>query len=141
MAVMLFMSFSHYLSDHLPINQLVDCIQLMTSSPIVFYFGRHFFDSAWCSLRHGAFTMDTLVALGIGCSYVYSTLALLASIVTQTHKMTYFDTAGMLTTFMLLGRLLEANAKKRTSGALIELMSLVPPYAYVLLESNSDEEG
>lgn len=136
---MLLMSFTHVLDNNLPLNQLIDCIQLVTSSPIVFYFGWHFFERAWLGFQHGTYTMDTLVALGIGCSYLYSTIALFISIFRQTHKMTYFDTAGMLTTFMLLGRLLEARAKRQTSGALIELMSLVPPFAIAVDENNEHD--
>ncbi|RNF05664.1 putative copper-transporting ATPase-like protein [Trypanosoma conorhini] len=110
----------------------LDFVQLAISTPIVFHYGSVFFVHAWQSLRHGVFTMDTLVAIGSGCSYAYSLGACIMMLLTQHHLATYFDAAGMLIAFMLLGRFLEARAKRSTSDALIELMNLVPPVSIVV---------
>ncbi|ESL07904.1 copper-transporting ATPase-like protein [Trypanosoma rangeli SC58] len=110
---------------------LLDFIQLSITTLIVFHYGSVFFYNAWRSLRHGESTMDTLVAIGSGCSYVYSLGACFMMLLTERHLATYFDAAGMLIAFMLLGRFLEARAKRSTSDALIELMNLAPPVSIV----------
>ncbi|KAK7201386.1 copper-transporting ATPase-like protein [Novymonas esmeraldas] len=126
-AAMLLMMFTDVM-ERPTLARVLDGIQFTAATPIVLYFGRGFFIRAWRSWQHGAYTMDTLVAIGTGSTYVYSTIVYLLTLFVypHSHMMTYFDTAGMLTAFMRLGRYLEARAKRSTSGALIELMSLVP---------------
>ncbi|CAD2215627.1 Cu2+-exporting ATPase [Angomonas deanei] len=137
LAAMLIMAFTDIMMAYPKVGLGIDLIQFFCATPIVFHFGRQFFIGAYTSLRHRAFTMDTLVAIGTGCSYVYSVVILGLSIFTDLHMMSYFDTSGMLMTFMLLGRFLEANAKRQTSGALLQLMNLVPATAQLL----SPEDG
>ncbi|KAG5495184.1 hypothetical protein JKF63_02239 [Porcisia hertigi] len=119
---------------------IIDGVQLCAVTPIVLHFGKGFFISAWRSWRHDAYTMDTLVAIGTGCTYAYSTVVYLSSLFVHphAHTTTYFDTAGVLTTFMLLGRFLEARAKRSTSGALIELMNLIPSTAVCVQPGGSE---
>ncbi|KPI89480.1 putative copper-transporting ATPase-like protein [Leptomonas seymouri] len=140
LAVMILMMVSSVMEDHPLAAMLINGVQLCAATPIVFYFGRTFFANAWRSFQHGTYTMDTLVALGTGCTYVYSVVTYGVTLFAypQTHMATYFDTAGMLTTFMLLGRFLEAHAKRSTSGALIELMSLVPTTALCVQPDGSE---
>ncbi|GET91963.1 copper-transporting ATPase-like protein, putative [Leishmania tarentolae] len=128
--VMALMAFTDIMSRPL-LARIIDGMQFFAVTPIVFHFGKGFFLSAWRSWQHGAYTMDTLVAIGTGCTYAYSTVVYLLTLFVypHVHMMTYFDTAGMLTTFMLLGRFLEARAKRSTSGAVIELMGLMPTTA------------
>ncbi|KAH9593001.1 hypothetical protein LSM04_003275 [Trypanosoma melophagium] len=128
---MIVMSTTNVLDDMF-VMKLVDGIQFLLTTPIIFYFGSGFFTRTWQSLLHNSFTMDTLVAIGTGASYLYSAVAYLVTLSTRQHMMTYFDTAGMLLTFMLLGRYLEAQAKRSTSDALIELMNLVPPVSSIV---------
>ncbi|CAG9580800.1 putative copper-transporting ATPase-like protein [Leishmania major strain Friedlin] len=120
--------------------RMIDGMQFCAVTPIVFHFGRGFFLSAWRSWQHGAYTMDTLVAIGTGCTYAYSTVVYLLTLFVYPHArmMTYFDTAGMLTTFMLLGRFLEARAKRSASRAVIELMSLMPTTAVCVQPDGSE---
>lgn len=132
LVAMIVMSFTDIMEENMTVTHVIDGIQLLVTTPIVAYYGRIFFVGAWRSWQHRTFTMDTLVAIGTGFSYTYSVVVYLLSLFTGLHMMTYFDTAGMLTSFMLLGRFLEASAKRSTSGALIELMSLVPPVATVV---------
>ena len=111
----------------------IDVAQFCLATPVVFLFGRHFFEKAWIDLHHRSFTMDTLIAFGVGGAYV-SSAATLCFIAVTGHLLTVsFDAAAMLLTFMLLGKYLEARAKRSTSSALIQLMSLVPPVATVVL--------
>ncbi|KPA81108.1 putative copper-transporting ATPase-like protein [Leptomonas pyrrhocoris] len=140
LAVMIMMMVSGVMEDYPRAAKIINGVQLCAATPIVFYFGRAFFVNAWRSFEHGAYTMDTLVALGTGCTYVYSAVVYGFNLVVcpDGHMMTCFDTAGMLTTFMLLGRFLEARAKRSTSGALIELMSLVPTTALCVLPDGSE---
>ncbi|KAH8619034.1 Heavy metal associated domain [Trypanosoma vivax] len=110
----------------------VGLIQMIFSTFIVYFYGAGFYCRAWKNLQRCAFTMDSLVAIGTGCSYLYSIVALAIMLGTKTPMTVYFDTVGMLLVFMLLGRYLEARAKRYTSEALIQIMSLVPPMAVAI---------
>ncbi len=79
---------------------------------VVFGFGRQFFAGAWNALRHGGVaTMDTLVAVGASASYFYS----LAALIYAARPQVYFETAATIVTLILLGRRLEAGAKRRST--------------------------
>eukprot|EP00796_Vickermania_ingenoplastis_P011901 gene11902-8185_t len=134
--IMFYMMTGHHASFAVELS--LDLVQLVCVTPVVLYFGRIFFIGAWRSLTHLTFTMDTLVAIGTGLTYLYSVAAVVAEIGWRAGLSTYFDTAGLLTTFMLLGRFLEANAKRQTGGALLELMNLVPPTATLVLPNGED---
>jgi Cu+-exporting ATPase len=83
--------------------------------------GRTFYEGAYHSLKNFSTNMDVLIALGIGASYFYSVFSLFFL---DPHAHTFFDTSGMIVTFILLGKLLEARAKGRTGEALKKLLSL-----------------
>src|SRR5690606_33695713 len=82
--------------------------------------------SAGLNARHGAATMDTLVSLGVGAAYVWSLVELWMGATGEgvEHGHYYFETAAVVTTFILAGHYLEANAKRRSSAALRALMDL-----------------
>ncbi|CCW71477.1 unnamed protein product [Phytomonas sp. Hart1] len=124
--IMVLMATTDFLMHHSTYALLSETLQLCCTTPIVCYFGRQFFRGAWHGLRVGAFTMDTLVAIGVGTAYGYSLVVYGLRVGGVATLTSYFEAAGLLTTFMLLGRYLEARAKRGTSGALIELLSLVP---------------
>lgn len=88
-------------------------------------FGRVFYANAWKLLRHGTSNMDTLVALSTGVAYLYSVANLLFPQWFITPRL-YFDSAGVITAFILLGRALEERAKHRTTSAIRALMGLQP---------------
>lgn len=93
---------------------------------VVFGFGRQFFSGAWSAFRHGgAATMDTLVALGASAAYFYSLAQLLWAI----HPQVYFETSATIVTLILMGRLLEARAKRRATDTLQSLIALAPKTA------------
>lgn len=92
-------------------------------------YGRVFYASAWKLLRHGTSNMDTLVALSITVSFAYSFFNLFFPQWFLAHGMQphlYFDSVGVITAFILLGRLLEAKAKHRTTQSIRQLMKLQP---------------
>jgi Cu+-exporting ATPase len=105
------------------------------TTPVLFWTGARFFRGAWTGLKHKTADMNTLVAVGTGSAYIYSTAAvffprLFTSGGTQPHI--YFDTAAIIITLILLGRLLESRAKNRTSEAIRHLIGLRPKTARVV---------
>jgi Cu+-exporting ATPase len=103
-------------------------------TPIIFWCGRQFFVIAAKALRHAATTMDTLVAMGAGASWAYSTYALFAyrgqGHVQSQHI--YFETGAVIVTLILLGRYLESRAKSQMSNSIRKLMDLAPKIASVV---------
>jgi Cu+-exporting ATPase len=83
--------------------------------------GRTFYEGAYHSLKNRSTNMDVLVALGIAASYFYSVFSVFFL---DPHAHTFFDTSGMIVTFILLGKMLEARAKGKTGEALKKLLSL-----------------
>ncbi len=104
-------------------------VQLALALPVVFYAGAPFYTGAWKALRHGAANMNTLIALGTGTAFVYS----LVETVRGSH-MVYFEAATVIIALILLGRMLEAQARGRASEAIRRLMDLQPPTARLLRE-------
>ena len=93
------------------------------ATPVVFVAGWPFHRAAVRNLRHGAVTMDTLVSLGTLSAWTWSTAALLFAEGADT----YFEVAGVITTLILLGRFLEARARRRAGEAIRALADLSVP--------------
>ena len=115
-------------------------LQLLLAG-IVMVINQKFFISGFKGLLHGAPNMDTLVALGSGASFVWSTYALFAmsnaqlhgdmeGVMTYMHEF-YFESAAMILTLITVGKMLEARSKGRTTDALKGLMKLAPKTAVV----------
>jgi len=113
------------------------------ATPVVLWSGWPFHRAAAINARHGASTMDTLVSIGVLAAYLFSAWQLLADPALTAHAgmgmetgmaghQLYFETAGVVTTFLLLGRWLEARAKTRAGDALKTLLSLGAREATVL---------
>ena len=108
----------------------------------VMVINQKFFISGFKGLIHGAPNMDTLVALGSGASFMYSTYALFAMTDAQLRGDTagvmqymhefYFESAAMILTLITVGKMLEARSKGRTTDALKGLMKLAPKTAVLL---------
>ena len=108
-------------------------VQFLLAAPVVLWSGRGFFVHGWAELRHASPGMNSLVAIGAGAAFAYSTLALLApSIFPAGTAVPYFEAAGVIVTLILLGRLLEAVARGRASNAIAGLMELRPATARLL---------
>ncbi len=95
-------------------------VSLALAIPVVFYAGWPFHKAAAANARHGVATMDTLISVGTLAAWTWSTLVLLAGISTSV----YFDTAGAITALVLLGRYLEAKAKRRSGEAIRKMLEL-----------------
>ncbi|MGW8266308.1 MAG: heavy metal translocating P-type ATPase, partial [Longimicrobiales bacterium] len=101
--------------------------------PIMAYVGRRFFTGAWAAFRHRNATMDTLVALGTGSAWVYSTVAVLfPGLFPAGTAHPFYEATAVVITLVLLGQALEARAKGRTSMALRRLLDLRPRLARVI---------
>lgn len=110
-------------------------LQFGLATPVLLGPGRHFFVRAWKALRHRAADMNTLVALGTGAAWLYSTTALAAPGLflhaehgARPHL--YFEASVAILGFVQLGKLLEARARKRLSDAVRGLVALRPPTAH-----------
>lgn len=97
--------------------------------------GGHFFRSAWRSLRHGAATMDTLVALGTGAAWLYSmSVVLWPQFFPLQARHLYFEASVMIIGLINLGHALEQRARQRASQALERLLDLTPAQARVITD-------
>ena len=113
----------------------VNWLGLALATPVVWWAGWPFFERGWASVVNRSPNMFTLIALGVGAAYLYSTAATLAPSLFpsgfQMHGMveTYFDTAVVITVLVLLGQVLELRARSRTSAAIKALLGLAPKTA------------
>ena len=107
------------------------------TTAVVFGFGRQFFAGAWNALRHGgAATMDTLVAMGASAAYFSS----LAELIWTPRPQVYFETAATIVTLILLGRWLEARAKRRATDTIQSLIALAPKTARRVAGDGSEQD-
>ncbi|MDO9052923.1 MAG: heavy metal translocating P-type ATPase [Gallionella sp.] len=107
-------------------------LQFMLATPVQFWIGRRFYSGAWSSLRGGGANMDVLVALGTSAAYLLSCVVVLANFFgMMPGQPIYFEASATLITLVLLGKLLEARAKGKTSSALEALINLQPRTAHV----------
>ncbi|MBM6403397.1 cadmium-translocating P-type ATPase [Phycicoccus sp. CSK15P-2] len=106
-------------------------VQLLLSTPVVAWAGQPFHRAAVLAARHGASTMDTLVSIGVLASYLWSLVTVVSGAAADGGHL-WFETATVVTTFLLVGRWLEARATDRTRDALRGLLELAPTEASVL---------
>ena len=124
---------------------LVNWIGLLCAAPVVFWAGRPFFERAWASVINRSPNMFTLIALGTGAAFLYSVVATVApSIFPESMRMhggveTYFDTAAVITVLVLLGQVLELQARDRTSSAIKQLLGLAPATAWLVRDGTDLE--
>jgi Cu+-exporting ATPase len=102
-------------------------LQWLLATPVQFWAGARFYHGAWGALRAGSSNMDVLVALGTSAAYFMS----VAVVVLQLDQPLYFEASATLITLVLLGKLLEARAKRKASAALEALVNLQPKMAHV----------
>jgi P-type Cu2+ transporter len=117
-------------------------ISLVLTAPVVFYFGRNYFTSAWKKLRHRSASMDTLVALSTGIAFVFSAFNTIFPefwLKRGLHPHVYFEAAAVIIVFISAGKLLEERAKSNTSSAIKKLMGLQPRTVKVEHEGNEQE--
>ncbi len=109
------------------------------ATPVVAYVGRDYYRGAYKALRNGTANMDVLVAMGSSVAYIYSVAVMLADTLGMpgVGEHVYFETAAAIITLIKLGKLLEAQAKRQTSGAIKQLMNMRPKTATLLREGNA----
>lgn len=151
LAVLMYVSMGHmmwgwpapafFAENHVALGLL----QLLLTA-VVMVINQKFFISGFRGLAHRAPNMDTLVALGSGAAFVYSTYALFAmtdaqaagdaaGVMAYMHEL-YFESAAMILTLITVGKMLEARSKGRTTDALKSLMKLAPKTA-VLVQTDA----
>lgn len=98
--------------------------------PILLYTGRGFFTGAWTAARHRSANMDTLVALGTGAAWLYSTVAVAAPhLFPGGSGRPFYEAVAVVITLVVLGQAIEARARGRTARALRSLFDLSPETA------------
>ena len=126
-------------------QQTWNWVQFALAVPVIFYAGWMFFQRAWKSIITWNLNMFTLIGIGTGVAFLFSVIAMLfpnifpAQFKTESGTVfVYFEAATVIITLVLLGQLLEAKAHSRTSGAIKELLKLVPSEATLI--SNGEEK-
>lgn len=130
-------------------NHIAMGLAQMLLTIVIMEINRKFFISGFKSLVNGAPNMDTLVAMGAGAAFVYSTYALfamtdaqvkgdMAAVMSYMHEF-YFESAAMILTLITVGKMLEARSKGKTTDALKSLMKLAPKTAVLLKDGKETE--
>lgn len=116
-------------------------ILLILITPVVFISGKRFYNTFIKNLKHFSFEMNSLVAIGTGAAYGYSVLATLFPEVILKDKLphVYFETAGVIITLILMGKILEHRAKRKTNDAIKKLIELKPKSTLILLNNIETE--
>jgi Cu2+-exporting ATPase len=113
----------------------VNPIMLFLTIPVLAWSGREFFINAFKRARHFSANMDTLVAIGTGSAFIFSTVNTLFPAYLEKQGLephVYFEAAAVIVSLILLGRYFEERAKFRTSGSIRKLMSLSVKTATVI---------
>lgn len=118
-------------------------IMLLLSAPVLFWFGRMFFINAYKKARHFKANMDSLVALSTGIAFLFSLFnTFFPEFWHQrgVHPHVYFETASVIVSLILLGKLLEERAKSKTSSAIKKLVGLQPKSVTVVNDDGIELE-
>lgn len=115
-------------------RHLMQVFAALVTTPVVFYAGWPFLVGAWHATRNRAPNMDLLISLGVLVAYGYSLWAMVYG------REVYFDTAAMIVTLILLGRLLENAARGMAGSGIDRLLRLSPDLAIRLSESRESEQ-
>ncbi|MEA5540655.1 heavy metal translocating P-type ATPase [Limnoraphis robusta Tam1] len=112
-------------------------LQLILTTPVMFWCGKTFFTGAWKGLKRHSADMNTLIAIGTGSAYLYSIVVTLfpGFFISQgLNADVYYESAAVIITLILLGQLLEHQARGKTSEAIRKLMGLQAKTARVVRE-------
>ncbi len=121
-----------------PILHLPPLWELALATPVQFVIGARFYKSAWKAIKAGSGNMDVLVAMGTSTAYLYS-LYTFISLGDAARGQLYFEASAVIITLVLLGKYMEARAKRGTTAAIRQLMDLRPKTARVLRDGNEVE--
>ncbi|MGD9535486.1 MAG: heavy metal translocating P-type ATPase [Candidatus Nitrosocosmicus sp.] len=106
-------------------------ILLILATPVQFWIGWRFYRGFWDGIKAKASNMDTLIAIGTTAAYVYSAIVTIVPVYFP-FTAVYFETAAIIITLILIGRLLETKTKEKASDAVRKLLDLKPRTARVL---------
>ncbi len=122
-------------------------IEFLLATPVVLWCGLPFFIRGWRSIRTLQFNMFTLIMMGVGASWGYSVIAtFLPDLFPNTFRNemgavnVYFEAAGVITTLVLLGQVLELRARRSTRGAIKALLGLAPKTARRIRDDGSEAD-
>ena len=132
------------LAQHFP-YWLTTWGELALATPVVMWSGWPFWIRFWASLKNRSANMFTLIALGVGVSYLYSVVVVIAPGVFPMRfrqqgglMNVYLEPAAFITVLVLLGQIMELRARQRTSGAIRGLLDLSPKMARLVREDNTE---
>jgi Cu+-exporting ATPase len=127
--------------------RLLNWVEGILATPVVFWCGWPFFQRAAASVRNRSPNMFTLIALGVGAAYFYSAVATLAPQIfpegfrtADGAVATYFETAAVITVLVLLGQMLELRARSQTNAAVRKLLGLAPKTARIIRPDGREED-
>ena len=122
-------------------------VQWLLATPVVLWGGWPFFQRGWSSVVNRAPNMFTLIAMGTGAAYGYSTLATVApTLLPSSFRLhdgsiaVYFEAAAIITLLVLLGQVLELRARSQTSSAIRALLRLAPKTARLIMPEGQEED-
>jgi Cu+-exporting ATPase len=115
-------------------------IMLALATPLQFWIGWRFYRGLWDGIKAKASNMDTLIAIGTTAAYLYSAMVTMVPGYFP-FKSVYFETAAIIITLILIGRLLETRTKEKASNAVRKLLDLQPRMAKVIREGGGGSGG
>ena len=132
----------HVIPDHVS-----SWLQLILATPVVLWGGWPFFQRGWHSIINRSPNMFTLIAIGTGTAYGYSVIAtVFPTLIPSSFHLAngsvpvYFEAAAVITVLVLLGQVLELQARSRTTGAIRALLGLAPKTARLLRDDGREED-
>ena len=133
--------------DGLASSRDLNWLELLFATPVVLWGGWPFFQRGWQSLVNRSLNMFTLIALGVGVAYGYSTVAVLFPTLfpaafrdAHGEVAVYFEAAAVIVTLVLLGQVLELRARQRTGAAIKALLGLAPKTARRIDADGNEED-
>lgn len=123
-------------------NDIFNKVLLLLTTPVVFISGKRFYKIFWKNLLHLTADMNSLVAIGTGSAFIYSTLLTLFPELFSDQSFSshvYFETTAVIITLILMGRWLESRAKSKTGLAIKKLIELKPP-TVIVKRNNLEKE-
>lgn len=114
-------------------------IMLALATPLQFWIGWRFYRGLWDGIKAKASNMDTLIAIGTSAAYLYSAVVTIVPGYFP-FKSVYFESAAIIITLILIGRLLETRTKEKASDAVRKLLDLQPRMTKVMREGGEEVE-
>jgi len=118
------------------VKALMHVAEFVLVTPVLFYSGYIYYRGAWYGLKNRIINMDFLIATGASAGYFYSIYAAFVA-----GKEPYFDSVGMIITFVLIGKFLEVKSKKAAVDAVDTMIASLPQYVTVLEGENREQKS